>query len=253
MIGHKLSFLFASSEHGCRTIAPMNAVEKFVDIVRQRLGPEGLKAGGGTLYTSASTLARGQTYFLGTNPGGGADSKQSIGDLLAELPASTINEYFDVEWDPQSVRLQHTMKALLRLIAPQNPEAVCASNLIFVRSANVEALPDNFWKLAELCWPAHEHVLDVVQPELVVAYGNGPGSAYDFLRYKLERVAAHKPELAGHGATMCKGFVARRGGRTFNVIGLPHPSRHILRRNDCGDTPNDLNQEVADWIRKFLN
>jgi len=229
----------------------MRYIDQFIALVREQLGPERLSLTGGTLYSAADTLTKGDVYLLGTNPGGGYDGKSTLDELLRQLPSNSVNEYFGEEWDRQSRRLQMTLRAILHL-ASSHPESVCASNLIFVRSPTQDQLKENFWKLADRCWPAHEFILDVVQPKLVIAYGNGPESAYAYLYHKLQRRSVDDPMPAGHGKTQCRTFIAERNGRVLRVLGLPHPSRFILRTGDTGDRPESLRPSVAQWLRSQL-
>lgn len=229
----------------------MRPIDQFIAVVREQLGPERLLLTGGTLYSATDTLRRGDVYLLGTNPGGGYEGKSTLDELLQGLPDYDGNEYFGEVWDRQSRRLQMTLRAILHLVSPQ-PLGVCASNLIFVRSPTQDQLQENFWKLADRCWPAHEFILDVVQPKLVIAYGNGSESAYTYLYRKLQRIAVDDPLPAGHGKTQCRSFTAERNGRRLRVVGLPHPSRFVLRTGDAGDRPESLRPELAQWLRSRL-
>jgi hypothetical protein len=135
-------------------------LRRFVNAVRKGLGPEYLKLTGATLYSEPFSLARGHTYILGTNPGGGPEDKETLAAVLARLergePAAVPNDYLDDRtWDKrQSIQLQDTVKALLHLMAPGSERRVCAANLIYVRSRTMEHLKKDtvgFWQLAEAC------------------------------------------------------------------------------------------------------
>jgi hypothetical protein len=214
-------------------------LRRFVAAVRGGLGPKRLELTGATLYSEPFSLARGGTYILGTNPGGSPEGKEKLAAVLVRLergePATVPNDYLDdTSWDtPQSRQLQETVRALLHLVAPGNERRVCAANLIYVRSRTMKELQehtDGFWQLADACWPGHEVVLDAVQPKLVITYGNGAGSAYDYVAHRLRKldVIIEPPRDAGWGRTKLKSFsYAARWGRV-RVIGLPHPSRYGL-------------------------
>jgi hypothetical protein len=230
----------------------MKPIDRLVALARECLGTARLQRTGGTLYSGHGTLRPGDVYLLGTNPGGVGEGKNTLDALLDTLPSSGENEFFQGQWDERSKRLQQTIKAVLRLVSP-NPMEVCASNLIFVRSSAQNELPENFWKLAEVCWPVHEFILSVVQPRVVITFGNGEAeSPYAFLRHKLRPVAELQPVLVGHGKAACKAFTARSQGRELRVLGIPHPSRHSLRV-DSGDEPESLKPTLRNWLRAQLD
>jgi hypothetical protein len=237
-------------------------LRRFVAAVRTGLGAERLKRTGATFYSQPFSLARGDFYILGTNPGGGDDGKQIIATVLdrIERGGEWCNDYLDDKtWDtPQSIQLQNTVRAMLHLLAPGKERTVCAANLIFVRSRTVADLIEGFWPLANACWPGHEVVLDVVRPKLVVAYGNGTGSAYDYLlhRFKPPKQDIEISRDAGWGSTKLKAFRFKAPWGMVRVVGLPHPSRFGLLRAtsqneadaNAGEVWPILLPHVADFV-----
>ena len=136
------------------------------------------------LYSSASTLRPGPIYLLGHNPGGSPTGREteSIRRSLNKLPNKETNNYIDDSWagrpagqSPLQVRICWLLKNL-----GFDPREICASNLIFSRS--VDASEIDFEKLANICWPVHEKILDVVSPELIIAFGNSGNSPYNYLK-----------------------------------------------------------------------
>ena len=220
----------------------MATIDDYINLVRTSLGPNSLDLSGGTLYSGVHTLQLGDIYLLGTNPGGGSDGKKTIAQGLAALQEWSKNEYFDVEWDPKSKALQRNVQALLSALVPA-PKAVCASNLVFMRSRRVqgeEGLSD-FWGNANVCWPVHEFALNVVRPKLVIAFGNGQLSAYSFLARTLPVLRKHNDFLAGHGNYYCSGFETVFAGQPMFVAGLPHLSWYAAKTH------------VLEWLKARLD
>ncbi len=68
----------------------------------------------------------------------------------------------------------------------------------------------------------HEHVLEVVRPQLVIAFGNSDTSANAYLAKKLPRTGEVHEFDAGHGSWQCRGFGTVWQGRSMYVAGIPH-------------------------------
>lgn len=219
---------------------------RFIAVVRATLGgPDGyLHRSGATLYSDPRTLRAGQVYLLGTNPGGGGEGKNNVEDSLIALPMQG-NAYLDEIWDtgrkPGEAVLQQRVKILLEDGLGLQTRDVCATNLVFQRTQRVAGL--SFWKAADACWPIHEHLLDVVQPRLVVAFGNSTKSAYAYLANKLPRLTEMPTIKAQHGEWECRGFHTTWKGRPMRVVGLPHMSYY---------SPIDAKGAVKAGLREFL-
>lgn len=245
-------------------VTDLGNLRRFADAVRTGLGPTRLSFTGATLYSQPFSLARGNVFIMGTNPGGTDEGKSSIAAVLARLEQGEDagNDYLDDQtWDtPQSLRLQKTVRALLHLLAPGRERSVCAANLVLVRSRTVEDLnarTEGFWTLADACWPGHEVILDVVRPKLIVAYGNGPESAYEYLLHRFRQTAApERDECAGWGSTKLKAFNYAAHWGDVRVVGLPHPSRYGLLgspsdgaiNRSAGEPWPILRPNVADFV-----
>jgi len=128
---------------------------------------------GSILYSSHKTLKPGDVYLLGFNPGGagGNPLKFSIDSMLFD----ESNAYLDESWENRNgswakgeAPLQKRICWLLRRLK-LNPREVCASNLIFFQSREAK---DINYSLAETCWPIHEAILEVLQPKLIICFGN---------------------------------------------------------------------------------
>jgi hypothetical protein len=216
----------------------MNAVESIVAAGRQHLASI-LDRSGEILYSGARTLRPGPIYLLGLNPGG--DPRAHLKTLryhLENLPSKVENHYLDQSWGgrPAGGRpLQQRVQWLARALG-QDLRDVCASNLIFVRS--VDAKSSGYPELARVCWPVHRAILDVIQPRLVIAFGNSGISPYGFLRTAFRLSSKEESFPSGHGDWRCLAF--RAAG--MQIAGLPHLSRYAV----------DRHPSVAQWLGGLL-
>lgn len=96
-----------------------------------------------------------------------------------------------------------------------------ATNLVFSQSRNDTGITPG---MAKQCWPVHEALLSIVQPSLIVAFGNSGFSPYGFIHslYGGEQ----EYQRADHGDWNLKQFQTSISGRQTTVIGLPHLSRY---------------------------
>ncbi len=119
-----------------------------------------------------------------------------------------------------------------------HPRKVCASNLIFFQSRRVKDI--SYYDLAERCWPIHEAIIEIVQPKLIIAFGNSVLSPYGYLHTML----GGKEEYvsSGHGKWNVKGFQSNINGKLVYVAGLPHLSRY----SPIGKS------RVVEWLHKRL-
>ena len=113
----------------------------------------------------------------------------------------------------------------------EDVRSVCASNLIFVRSRSEDSL-NRPRELAEKCWPIHQRILEIVQPQCIVTFG---GKVFDFISNKASRSTQLVKEPSGHGNWHCYFSQIQIGNAFFNLINLPHLSRYAI------------NDAVAEW------
>jgi len=211
---------------------------KLFDIAaaEERLKPI-LHRSGRILYSGAHTLRRGPMYLLGLNPGGNPITHtDTVGSSLRELSQRTENAYLNESWRNCDVGRSPLQLRVQWLLAKLGFETcnICASNLIFTRS--VDATGSGYPEIAELCWPVHEQIIEIVQPRFIVAFGNSGKSPYQFLRKKFPP-ATEQRFPSGHGTWECMTFVCPSGVRVF---GLPHLSRYAVSNNP----------DVAAWVRE---
>ncbi len=219
-------------------------IEAFVALARHHLASV-LERSGNLLYSGIETLRPGSVYLLGLNPGGDPSDhilrQQTVGSTLAELPTKHENEFLDVSWREKGVRraageaqLQRRVRTMLERLGLE-PRTVCAANLIFVRSRGAET--SDFHRLAPVCWPVHEAILQIVRPRLIISLGTGAVSPYGFLR-DLWRTAREQEQPSGHGDWLCRAFSTEE----YIVAGVPHLGRYAIDRKLAATT----------WLRAML-
>ena len=200
-----------------------------------------LSKSGGILYSSHETLKPGPVYLMGFNPGGsgGAPLADSLESMLSYSGNAYIDECWNNangSWNAGEAPLQKRIRWLLAKLGLDVTD-VCASNLIFFRSQSAQDI--NF-SLADDCWPVHEAILEVVQPRMILTFGNSDASPYGYLFSRFGGTQETLP--SGHGNWKVKGFTCSINGRSTYVAGLPHLSRY---------SPIEKN-EVVSWLKARL-
>lgn len=211
-------------------------VAAIVKKANECLGPI-LNESGTVLYSSCETLKPGKYYFLGLNPGGSEDGTKKIRQSLVDLGTSTLNAYLDESWcsnpDCKGCRpLQKSFKFLFEELG-EDPYAVCASNLIFKRSTDEQDA--GYPELAKLCWPVHAAILQVVQPQAIITFGD---KTFKFVAKQLGGGAVQYFD-SGHGNWACQSLIKK--GAPF-LVGLPHLSKYALYNH----------REVVEKIRSLI-
>lgn len=228
----------------------IETIEHFIKQATQKLTENDLiDLSGNFLYSSNKTLQKGKIYLLGTNPGSPqafGDPSDTIGDYIKKIATKTENAYLDEpKGTAANTRLKNNVVKLLEG-CELNVREVCASNLIFVRSKDVNEIKISFDELAEKCWQVHELLIrNYVQPKSLIVYGNSGKSPFGFLFNKHFKVFGSRPVVAtfdsGHGKNQCKWFETKLMGNPLKVIGVPHLSR-------CG-----LSDEAILKVRTLVN
>lgn len=222
------------------------SLSNFIRDVESSLGKaEVLSRSGSILYSAAHTLTKGDIYILGLNPGG--NEGPSISQHLAELPNKTQNSYLDESWGKRvdadgQAPLQRRIKGLVNAVGA-DLRNICASNLIFMRSPNDKGI--KFPKDADTCWPIHEKILDIVQPKLIIAFGNSLRSPYGYLFNKFNTDGHECIIDSGHGSWKCRSFEAVIGVHKIYVVGFPHLSRYSPFNKD-----GDLKEGLCTWLNR---
>ncbi|CAG0943276.1 hypothetical protein BROC_02217 [Candidatus Brocadiaceae bacterium] len=210
--------------------------EKIQNIAKSELS-QFLSKPGRILYSSYETLKPGSVYLLGLNPGGiaGNPIKTSIDSFLSNKNNAYLDECWENGngfWKEGEAPLQKRVRWLLEQL-DLNPREVCASNLIFFQSREAK---DIDYSLADICWPVHQAIIEIVKPNVIIAFGNSGFSPYGYLHSKLG--GDQEFQSAGHG-DWNKSVINKND---VFVAGLPHLSRY---------SPIGKNN-VSDWLRKKL-
>jgi len=200
-----------------------------------------LDQSGRMLYSSTKTLRPGDVYLLGLNPGrdpGGIDGR-TLGDNLDSLLDETADSSLSGYWDqskPGKDTLQRRVVWLLENLG-YSPRDVCASNLIFMRSAGEEDC--GYPQSADICWPVHERILKIVQPKIILCFGYKP---LDYLLRLPGSAAPLESHPSGHGGWECRATRKGVAGQLVTIVTVPH-----LRRYDIIGHPS-----VVDWIKNKI-
>ena len=208
--------------------------ENFVEFVHGAI-PDLLDSSGRVLYSAFRTMQAGNLYILGINPGGDPVTlaANTIRANLTALPGCTENAYIDENWGkkgPGNGKVQRRLRYIVESILGEKLADVCASNLVFVRSKRSESVKDVAF--AHKCWIVHRQILKLVRAKIILSLGNGPGTAYQYIRRfahdPAQSCSAEDSRLSGYSNWRCKSFDATIDGRVTRVIGLPHPSFYLM-------------------------
>jgi hypothetical protein len=217
-------------------------IEEFIEITREHLKKEKLlDKSGSVLYSSYKTIQKGDFYLIGLNPGGSAEQNphetilKSLNELEKDIKIKKdYNAYTDESWDekqrPEKVGnhpLQRRIKFLMKELN-LDIKKVCSSNLIFTRSSGQDG--SNYPENANKCWPIHEMILKIVKPIVILTFGNGLISPYDYLWKKhfeqnKQKPIEQDPMKAGHRNWKYKCFNFESDYLKCLVLGIPHLSR----------------------------
>lgn len=164
---------------------------------------------------------------MGLNPGGETGTGPRLQESIDASLSRTVNAYL-VPWEngvhehdgDGDSPLQRRVQWLFQQLGYDLKRTLC-TNLVFLQSKNEKGIT---WDDANDCWPVHEAMLSIVEPRLILVYGNSGFSPYGFLhsRYGGEQCFMN----SGHGNWNLKAFKAKINGRDTAVIGLPHLSKY---------------------------
>ena len=203
---------------------------------------------GKVLYSGRQTLCPGKLYLLGHNPGGDpADEAETTRSDFSGLcdKRPDWNEYVDGAWRPRGRHCQSGAAPLQRRVAYMLAglglavRNVCASNLIFVRSSRSVNDICHSQDFAELCWPIHEFILNIVQPQCIVTFG---GEVVNFVSSRCRLSGPEESFRSGHGSWECRYSCVVLQGRKTALISLPHLSRYAINHHP----------EVIRWMRSKI-
>lgn len=201
----------------------MIKLEQAADLIPREL----MEHSGKVFYSGRESFeSQAMLYVLGLNPGGKGQptAKDSVGGhtewTLSQAP-SNWSAYRDESWGgkpPGTRKMQPRILHMMRRVG-LDPGQVPASNVVFLRSARGDDLGSSFDRLADLCWPFHDHVLKMLRPKAILCLGQKAG------KYVRLRVGANE-----HLATFVEANARNWESHLFGaadgtkVIVATHPS-----------------------------
>ena len=195
---------------------------------------------GTILYSSHETIRPGRLYLMGLNPGGkSTPGSPTIHDGIESMLVNRENAFLDQAWGENAnakegeAPLQKRIKWVIETLGEDLRE-VLSTNLVFSQTPNSKEIPAG---QAKICWPVHEALLGIVQPSLILTYGNGANSPYSFVHSIYGGEQDYTP--CGHGSWSIKRFKTVIDGRPTTVIGFPHFSYYHPQTK----------KGVEDWLK----
>lgn len=203
---------------------------------------------GELVYSAAKTIRPGPVYVMGLNPGGDPSSNEmTVGRSLCGLLHQEGNDYLDKwgQYAPGEAPLQKRMAYLLNDVLAVGIEETFATNLVFRNTRSARDL--DLENEGNLYWPVHLIFMEIVQPQLLLAFGNSNVSPYAYILSRCRRdmtlMSDEEKRPAGHGTWQIKRFRARISGQATWIVGLPHLSRYDPTRKP----------HVVEWLRAAIN
>lgn len=149
-----------------------------------QLIPRILHANSGKVFYSGRLAfsSPSRLYVLGLNPGGDP-VKQTTETVAAHtqevltLKPHDWSAYRDESWGDTIPGTHKMQPRVLHLFARLGlaPGMVPCSNLVFVRSRREKNLEGNTQSLADLCWPFHARVIELLRPRAILCLGQTAG------------------------------------------------------------------------------
>ncbi|GGA62251.1 hypothetical protein GCM10011395_35620 [Sphingomonas psychrolutea] len=133
------------------------------------LSPKLLSRSGAVFYTGKEAFSGSRAlYVLGLNPGGDPEiqSEETIAHDLDDFASrpGPWSAYANARWanaEPGKWGLQPRVLHMLRVLG-LDPQAVPASNTVFVRTRSEAALKLDKAELLAECWPIHHAVIEAL-------------------------------------------------------------------------------------------
>ena len=190
---------------------------------------------GHVLNSGWDTVAPGEVYVLGLNPGGLPERAPTVDAQLRATPSGPRSAY-DECWNCPAGTHPHQrrVKRYLQALGIERPAAVLASNVYFPTTRDAAALVKlarsqfgGLDLLGQACWQVHARLLEMVRPRVLLCLGNSERrSALSAVLARTPARMVRKPNFSNFRAG--KFFVAdmtHAPERPTLVFGVPHPSR----------------------------
>jgi hypothetical protein len=219
--------------------------------VRELLPVGYRKMNGAILYSASDTLlGGGKFYLMGTNPGGDPDAavqkENTIDAAIDAMMTQKANSYLDENWIDESsdkdkegnALVQQRIQKLASEILYEDLRKICATNLLFGRSrrSNTDYLAtDSFWTHVDLCWPVHLFFISLIDPKVLIVFGNGTESPYAYIQWKYDVSS----DLEDHLPSGYSNWQIKRlrdvpiWGKKRTLIGVPHFSYFNPKNKDA--------------------
>lgn len=148
------------------------------------LVPQSLLSRSGSVFYSGRKAFSlpSRLYILGLNPGGcpvqqASETLQWHTSKVLETENSEWSAYCDERWRGKPAGADGMQPRVLHLLRNLNldPRHVPASNVIFVRSARENESKHKFNELAQLCWPFYQTVIERLNVQVVLCFGEMAG------------------------------------------------------------------------------
>jgi hypothetical protein len=201
---------------------------------------------GWILYSSYTTLVRGDYYFLGVNPAGSEEDppktvKDSLDGLTGFTEEAGRNQFLNVSWHPDPTKLLPLQERFQFLFKKEHsgvdPETVCASNLIFTSSK--KGKDSGGWPMADKCWPVHKAIIqEIVKPRVIITHGSLP---FDFISYKLRGKPVQEPQKCKHANWTWRCSRLETGQK---LVGLPHLSIYAIESQSRADIVLEIVKQI---------
>lgn len=244
--------------------------EKILERIEYKLEEIGFSdQPGSILYSGNETLKKSDYYFLGANPGGHSDQDLGkfpdtvLNQLLRKNTTPSFNEYYDARWKnrgrnpslPGQALLQRRIKYLFNELGIDLKDTL-STNLVFARSPTEQELPLNWLNAANKCWEIHKILLSVVEPKIIIAYGE---TAYEFLEKKMS-IEFRDDTFPVHSENETKFFRYCRGILSLdeielnpiNLIATPHLSRYKIDAKGLDFRDKYDVRPAISWMKKNI-
>lgn len=221
---------------------------------------------GSILYTTFNTVQRGDYYIIGLNPGGNPGGpndryplyeNMTLAKSLDACEDPKYNEYKKNWREPEDgplrlMPLQKNINHIAENFLGKQSDEICCTNLIYKTTQKDIDLSNEFLDVANLCWKVHKLLLDVIEPKLIIAFGNQDKlSPFSYI-HKIAGNPKTKEEHAFHWKYRIKYFTGDIEGRKTHVLGLPHLSRYTVYKDEHETELTGMRKDRNDVISKVL-
>lgn len=204
-------------------------------LAAQEGGLDLLRQPGCFLNSGWDTVAHGDVYVMGLNPGGAPEEFGSIESNILATPDGPWSGY-DQSWHAAPGAHRHQVRAKTYIAALNlKHERVLCTNAYFSTTRNAERLREKLSKHSAdfshaflLYWTAHKLLLSIVQPKLILCFGNSESpsqSSYAAVRSVLNVNGSLRKNTSYRQGKWFTAEAPWNAAKRVHVFGVPHPSR----------------------------